>query len=231
MNHDRGAEDSCNASGYNFGYRSPTATFRSILAYACALGQRDNMPKDGCPRVQRFFNTQFLYNGQLIGNDSNNNALQFNNLRSTIAAHFPAMNCQSNSQCNDNNVNTVDTCNVAKAVCVFTGAPVVPIAPTPVATPIVPTRVAPIAPTPVVVLIVPTPVVVPIDPTPVVVPIDPTPVVVPIDPTPVAVPTDSTPVVVPATPTPVDDPITPAPVDVPLIRHQRMFPLHRRQWP
>jgi Metallo-peptidase family M12B Reprolysin-like len=130
MLHDRGTEDSCTKAGYNFGYRSPTAAFRSILAYDCAVGQCDNMPKNRCTRVQRFSNNQYLYNGEAMGNASNNNALQFNSLRARIASYFPAMNCQSNGQCNDNDVSTLDTCDVAKAVCVFT--PIPPPAPAPV---------------------------------------------------------------------------------------------------
>ena len=120
MSHDRGTENQCNTTGFRYGYRAPDATFRSILAYDCATAQCDNMPKNGCPRVQRFSNTQFLYNGKPMGNQNNNNAQQWNNIRATVASHYPAMNCNSNSQCNDNDAATVDTCNVASAVCVFT---------------------------------------------------------------------------------------------------------------
>lgn len=124
MKHDRGQEDACTAPGYNYGYRDPNAGFRSILAYDCVTGQCDNMPLSfGCTRIQAFSNTAFVYGGKAIGSSKHNNALQFNNLRAKIAAHFPAMNCQSDSQCNDNNVRTTDTCNVAQAVCVFTPNP------------------------------------------------------------------------------------------------------------
>ena len=124
MKHDHGTENKCNATTFNFGYRDPAASFRSILAYDCKMGQCDNMPKTGCPRVQRFSNNEFRYNGKPMGDTYNDNAKQWNKVRAYVASHYPAMNCNSNSQCNDNNVATVDTCNVAKAVCVFT--PVVP---------------------------------------------------------------------------------------------------------
>ena len=118
--HDRGTENNCNNVGFNFGYRDPGAAFRSILAYDCVRRQCDNMPKVGCPRVQMFSNTQNLYKGKAIGNQFNDNARQWNNVRAAVASYYPAMNCIRNSQCNDNNILTVDTCDVEKAVCVFT---------------------------------------------------------------------------------------------------------------
>jgi hypothetical protein len=126
LNHDRGTESACNSSltSFNYGYRAPDATFRSIMAYECKTTECDKMPKTGCTRVQRFSNTQFLYNGKPMGNTLNDNAKHFNSLRSVVASHYPAMNCNSNSQCNDNDATTYDTCNTAKAVCVFT--PIVP---------------------------------------------------------------------------------------------------------
>jgi Metallo-peptidase family M12B Reprolysin-like len=215
MMHDRGSGGSCTTPGYNFGYRSPTAAFRSILAYSCATGQCDNMPLNGCTRVQRFSNNQTLYNGQAIGDANNNNALQFNNKRATVAAYFPAMNCQSDNQCNDNNANTVDTCNVAKAVCVFTVTPSVPTVPTPVVAPSAPIPVAaPSAPTPVDFPSAPTPVDVPSAPTPIDAPSAATPVDAPSAPTPVDSPTAETPVDVPSAPTPVDSPTAETPVAV-----------------
>jgi hypothetical protein len=121
MNHDRGSERACNkTTKFNYGYRSPDATFRSIMAYDCKVGECDNMPKTGCPRVQRFSNTQFLYNGLPMGSVLHDNAKQFNSLRSMVSSYYPAMNCYDNTQCNDNDPRTVDTCNTAKAICVFT---------------------------------------------------------------------------------------------------------------
>jgi Metallo-peptidase family M12B Reprolysin-like len=219
MRHDRGAEGACTTSGYNFGYRSPSATFRSILAYPCKVGQCDNMPKNGCPRVQRFSNNQYLYNGLAIGDANNNNVQQFNTLRAMVASHFPAMNCQSNNQCNDNNANTADTCNVAKAICVFTPATVitpgppmaVPTAPIPMSVPNAPVA-APMSPQPVVVPVAPAagtvPMSVPIAPIPVAAPMALQPVVVTVAPVPVIVPVAS----VPTAPLPVTTPVVSAPV-------------------
>lgn len=125
MNHDRGSENACNTSGFNYGYRAPDASFRTILAYNCATPQCDNIPvtENGCPRVQRFSNTRFRFQGKPAGDQFNDNAKQWNDNRATVAAFYPAMNCTSNIQCNDNNGATIDTCNVATAVCVFTPNP------------------------------------------------------------------------------------------------------------
>jgi Metallo-peptidase family M12 len=123
MYHDRGAENSCTStSDFNYGYRNPNAEFRTILSYDCQIGQCDKMPSDGCPRIQRYSNsdTAYKYNGKAIGNAINDNARLFNNYRALVASYFPAMNCQSDTECNDNDANTMDTCNVVNRVCVFT---------------------------------------------------------------------------------------------------------------
>jgi peptidyl-Asp metalloendopeptidase len=67
MQHDRVTTNTYDGDGYNYGYRSPNAAFRSITAYNCVTGECDNMPKNCCIRVQRFSNTQFLYNGEPMG--------------------------------------------------------------------------------------------------------------------------------------------------------------------
>ena len=49
----------------------------------------------------------------------------FHFLCAIVAAYFPAMNCQTDTECNDNDLSTVDTCNTANKACVFTpGAPI-----------------------------------------------------------------------------------------------------------
>jgi len=72
--HDRGTHNQCNAGGNRYGYRDPGARFRSIMAYSCRSGQCDNNAGGGCPRVQRFSNTAYKYNGRDIGNNKSNNA-------------------------------------------------------------------------------------------------------------------------------------------------------------
>ena len=128
MFHDRGTENSCSEPAtFNYGYRDPNADFRTILSYDCKMGECDSMPKDGCSRVQRFSNSdsRYTYNGKPIGDAKRDNAKQMNNVRAIVAAYFPAMNCQADTECNDNNSNTVDTCNTANKVCVFTpGVPI-----------------------------------------------------------------------------------------------------------
>ena len=123
MQHDRGTVGSCSqADANNYGYRDPNAEFMTILSYSCKIGQCDNMPKNGCPRIQRFSNSNpsYMYNGKPIGNAKSDNARQFNIQRSVVASFYPAMDCQSNSECNDGDSNTIDTCDFSRRVCVFT---------------------------------------------------------------------------------------------------------------
>ena len=123
MFHDSGTEKSCTeTAAFNYGYRNPNAEFRTILAYDCKMGECDLMTKNGCPRVQRFSNSdsKYTYNGKPIGDSRRDNAKQLNNVRARVAAYFPAMNCQTDAECNDSNSNTTDNCNSASKVCVFT---------------------------------------------------------------------------------------------------------------
>jgi Metallo-peptidase family M12B Reprolysin-like len=122
LNHDKGTEGVCGNAASNYGYRNSAAAFRTILSYDCKVGQCDNMPKDGCSRIQRFSNANsaYLYNGQAIGDAGRDNVKEFNKYRALVASFFPAMNCQSNSECNDGDSNTADTCNTVTRVCVFT---------------------------------------------------------------------------------------------------------------
>ena len=110
----------CGAASYNYGYSDPQSAFRSIMAYDCALYQCNNLVKAGCPRVQRFSNPNYGYNGAAIGDAANDNARQLNEKRAIVASFYQAMNCQSDSACNDNDSTTVDTCNLAINTCVFT---------------------------------------------------------------------------------------------------------------
>ena len=138
MFHDQGTEKSCSGTtAFNFGYRQPNAEFRTMLSYDCKIGECDSMPKNGCPRVQRFSNSnsRYTYNGKPIGNAKSDNAKQFNQYSSRVAAYFPAMNCRIDTECNDNNRSTADTCNIANGLCVF--APIAPENATPTRAPIV----------------------------------------------------------------------------------------------
>ena len=123
--HDRPTEGRCNdQSSTNYGYRDPQAQFRTILSYDCESGGCDNLPKNGCDRIQRFSNSnpQYKYNGKAIGNARTDNARQFNKERANVASFYPAMDCQSDSECNDRDSRTVDTCNKVNRVCVFSPA-------------------------------------------------------------------------------------------------------------
>jgi hypothetical protein len=138
MFHDQGTEKSCSDIGtFNYGYRHPEAEYRTMLSYDCRMGECDLMPKDGCSRIQRFSNSdsKYTYNGKPIGNANTDNAKQLNQFRSRVAAFFPAMNCQSDAECNDDNIDTTDSCNVATGACVFNpvGTPIQPedVSPTP----------------------------------------------------------------------------------------------------
>lgn len=118
--HDSGSTNTCGSTAYNYGYRDPHSGFRSIMAYDCAIKQCDNMTVSGCPHVQRFSNPTTLYNGLPIGDSTHDNVRQLNEKRALAASLYPAMNCRSDTDCNDGNILTVDTCNTVTAVCVFT---------------------------------------------------------------------------------------------------------------
>ena len=90
-NHDKGTTNTCGSSDTNYGWRDPSAGFRSILAYNCVTGQCDNMPTTGCPRVQRFSNNVYLYNGKAMGSPLHDNASQINSVKSIVAAYRTAV--------------------------------------------------------------------------------------------------------------------------------------------
>ena len=134
MFHDRGTEKTCSeASTFNYGYRDPNAEFRTILSYDCKKAECDNMPKDGCTRIQRFSNSDsaYTFNGKSIGDTKRDNAKQVNSVRARVAAFFPAMSCRSDIECDDRDSATTDTCNTTNGVCAFTTEDVVeePISP------------------------------------------------------------------------------------------------------
>ena len=67
LSHDRGTEEACSSSRYNYGYRDPNAAFRTIMAYNCKSGQCDGNPGRRCPKIQRFSTPNFRYQGKAIG--------------------------------------------------------------------------------------------------------------------------------------------------------------------
>jgi hypothetical protein len=119
--HDRGTEKKCNTTTYNYGYRDPYSKFRSIMGYGCNAAC-DIISVASCPRVQMFSSSTSLYNhsGTLmpIGNALADNARVLNNRKMQAASLFPAMNCQSNGDCDDGNSCTEDLC-VENGICVW----------------------------------------------------------------------------------------------------------------
>lgn len=86
---DKGSANACEAEvKYNYGWRDPSANFRSILSHKCTTLQCDNMPQNECPRVQRFSNIYSLYNGVAIGSPQHDNARQLNEVREMVAAFY-----------------------------------------------------------------------------------------------------------------------------------------------
>jgi len=90
LRHDRGASNACdNEKRYHFGYRDPEARFRTILAYKCRSGQCDNNLGGGCPRIQRFSNPTYDFDGLPVGTTLADNARKINKVKSTVALYYP----------------------------------------------------------------------------------------------------------------------------------------------
>ena len=87
-NHDRGTSEVCYDGGYNYGYRDPNANFRTILAYNCQAGQCDRNVGGGCPRIPRYSNPNFSYNGLPLGSSSMDNARAINDARVEVAGYY-----------------------------------------------------------------------------------------------------------------------------------------------
>lgn len=71
-------------------------------------------------RVQRFSNPDGNWQGKPIGDSYNNVARTFSENLKQAASFFPAMDCQQDSDCDDNDTSTENTCNRSNGVCVFT---------------------------------------------------------------------------------------------------------------
>jgi len=87
--HDRGTVGTCSDTLYQYGWRDPSANFRTVLAYSCVAGECDNNPGGSCSRVPYFSNPNTLYNNQAVGDANNDNARRINDVRATVAAYFP----------------------------------------------------------------------------------------------------------------------------------------------
>jgi hypothetical protein len=89
MLHDRGTHNACLVSNfYNYGYRNPAGSFHTVLAYGCRTDQCDNNQANGCTRINRYSNPNFLYNGKALGSAGENNAQIVNNVRVEVAGYY-----------------------------------------------------------------------------------------------------------------------------------------------
>jgi hypothetical protein len=86
--HDRGTQNSCNDSNYNYGYRDPAGSFRTALAYSCRTGQCDNIQANGCTRINRYSNPNFQYNNKALGTSGEDNARKVNDVRKQVAKYY-----------------------------------------------------------------------------------------------------------------------------------------------
>jgi hypothetical protein len=64
------------------------------MAYNCKKDQCDNMPSNGCNRIQRFSNPNpnFDFEGSSIGNPNTNNARRINDMSNYVAGFFQSTN-------------------------------------------------------------------------------------------------------------------------------------------
>jgi hypothetical protein len=75
--HDPAADPTNTPYAYGHGYRSPTAAWRTVMAYNCS---------PSCPRINYWSNPSRTYGGQAMGTTTrSNNARVLNNTRGTIA--------------------------------------------------------------------------------------------------------------------------------------------------
>ncbi|MBN8212705.1 MAG: hypothetical protein J0M09_07275 [Xanthomonadales bacterium] len=77
--HDIATDPTLTPYAYGHGYRSPTNTWRTVMAYACPTGS--------CPRINYWSNPAKTYGGQAMGNTTRaHNQRVLNNTKATIAA-------------------------------------------------------------------------------------------------------------------------------------------------
>jgi len=91
--HDRGTHSECKdfKRKRNYGYRDPSAAFRTIMAYDCkhAGSECDGVVQGNCPRIQRFASDNIQYNGKQIGDRGAACAGLLNKMKDRAAAFFP----------------------------------------------------------------------------------------------------------------------------------------------
>jgi len=83
-------EDSiCNGSASTaYGWRSPTGTFRTVMAYFCQPGQCDNYQGTGdCFRIPYFSGDYDYRNGETLGGEQNNCRKEIMKNKRKIAAY------------------------------------------------------------------------------------------------------------------------------------------------
>jgi PT repeat. len=86
--HDRGTSNACGASGYNYGYRDPAGSFRTILAYNCRTDECDNNSRSSCPRVQRFSTPNASFRDKPLGTSSDNSARWLNEKAVEVSNYY-----------------------------------------------------------------------------------------------------------------------------------------------
>lgn len=91
------------------------------MAYPCEFGQVDTADTpSSCPRLQRFSNNITLTDeGYKLGDEFHNVARTINEASAEIAAFFPAMDCITDDQCDDQVNTTIDICDPFRRVCIF----------------------------------------------------------------------------------------------------------------
>jgi len=90
------------------------------MAYDCKANQCDNMAGTKCDRVLRFSSNTVTWGGKALGNNRHNNARKITESLAMAAGWYPAMDCGRDSQCDDQDDSTLDTCDTEDRVCIFT---------------------------------------------------------------------------------------------------------------
>lgn len=86
--HDRGTDNKCSSTGFNYGFRDPDASFRTVMSKHCTTGQCDLHAGGNCPRVSRFSSASQTYNGKAIGSSGEDNVRQLNEQRFTVCNYY-----------------------------------------------------------------------------------------------------------------------------------------------
>lgn len=76
-NHASGDPTGTGAFSYSFGYKNPSALFRTVMAYDCS---------PSCPRVLYFSTPAVTYLGNVVGTTTRNNAASITNVRSVVSS-------------------------------------------------------------------------------------------------------------------------------------------------